>query len=798
MSLSLRAHSARREADISDKLPYLRHITDTVVGLRNGQMMAVIEVEGVSFETSDQGNLNGLHTKLNLLWRTVNDERLALWTHVIRSRETVYPEGNFRSTFTRQLDTKYKEKMTGEVLYRNRLFLALVFAPIRGVEKLAQSLTTRLRVAGKQSVEYQDKAVRDFGVAISTVVESLDGYEARLLGLQPEALSADEQDAMIYSQINEYLNALGTLNYMRFPLVDGPISGAILLDRPIFGREVIELRGAGSSRFAGILGMKEFPAKTRPGMLNSLLRAPFEFVLTQSFAMTSKNESRSILSRKQNVMNNVGDRALSQISELDIALDDLEADRITMGKYHLNLMVVASNPNILMDHMSTAQRLLADGNIISAREDLALESAYWSQFPGGFQHRPRAGHITSRNFASLAPFHSYPKGEPTCEWGPSIALLKTPSGGGYHLNLHVGDLGNTFICGPSGSGKTVLQNFILAQLQKHNATTVFFDKDRGAELFVRAAGGTYLTLQSRRPTGCAPLKTLDLNDPSHHQFVVNWATKLVSRPDQPLTVTEQKTLENAVLKLGNVPQNERTIGNLRMFLSHRNSDGIGARLDRWTQNGPLGWVFDNTSDDLRLDAHFMGFDMTEFLDDAEVRTPLMMYLFHRIEKLIDGRRIVIDIDEFWKALADEAFRELAQNKLKTIRKQNGLMMFGTQSPADVLKSPISHTIVEQCPTKIFMPNPNAARQDYVDGFGLTHREFQLIKEELTVSSRQFLIKQHHNSVVAELSLHGFNDELTILSGRTSTVERLDAIRAEVGDDPEVWMPILLNSKGMPA
>jgi len=51
--------------------------------------------------------------------------------------------------------------------------------------------------------------------------------------------------------------------------------------------------------------------------------------------------------------------------------------------------------------------------------------------------------------------------------------------------------------------------------------------------------------------------------------------------------------------------------------------------------------------------------------------------------------------------------------------------------------------------------------------------------------------------VAELSLHGFDDELTILSGRTATVNRLDEIRAQVGDDPAAWMPILLQKRIQP-
>ena len=153
------------------------------------------------------------------------------------------------------------------------------------------------------------------------------------------------------------------------------------------------------------------------------------------------------------------------------------------------------------------------------------------------------------------------------------------------------------------------------------------------------------------------------------------------------------------------------------------SGGIGARLERWQKGGTLGWVLDNDEDALRLDARFAGFDMTDVLDHPEVRTPMMLYLFHRIAQRVDGRRLVLDIDEFWKVLGDPAFTELARDGLKTWRKQNALMVFGTQSPADALRSPIAHTILEQCATKIFLPNAHGQARDYVEGFGLSEEEF---------------------------------------------------------------------------
>ena len=193
-------------------------------------------------------------------------------------------------------------------------------------------------------------------------------------------------------------------------------------------------------------------------------------------------------------------------------------------------------------------------------------------------------------------------------------------------------------------------------------------------------------------------------------------------------------------------------------------------------------------------ARLVGFDITTILDDAEVRAPVMLYLLHRIGERVDGRRLVLDIDEFWKALGDPAFTDLARDGLKTWRKQNAFMIFGTQSPADVLRSPIAHTIVEMCATRIFLPNPNGNPRDYVEGFGLTDQEFRLIKEELSPEQRRFLIKQGHDSVVVELGLDGLADELAVLSGRTETVELMDRVRAAYGDAPSAWLPAFHNQR----
>jgi type IV secretion system protein VirB4 len=715
----------------------------------------------------------------NTLLRNIADDGVALWSVILRRRGRDYPEGSFDNTFAAQLDAKYRARMVGDELYSNRLFVCVVREPGVDVAHTARQLLGLFNKASKANTEVDSGHLKRHKDTMVSLVTGLSPLRPRVLGLV-------EQDGILFSEPSEVLHRLAGGRQAAVPLTDGTVCGAIYQDRVIFGRETAEIRHENGTRYAAVYGFREYPSQTRPGMLNDILTAPHELALVQSFRFIAKAQAREIMSRKQNQMVSAQDKAVSQVAELSDALDDLESNVFTLGEHHLSVAIYADSIKALADHMGRARAALTSGGAVVVREDLGLEAAWWAQLPGNFKYRARSGSITSRNFAALSPLHGFPAGQRDGNaWGTSVAVLKTSSGAPYHFNFHYQDLGNTLVCGPSGSGKTVIVNFLLAQLLRHNPRIVFFDKDRGAELFVRAAGGTYLALVNGRPTQCAPLRALALT-PENIAFLTGWIEVL---NDAPLTALERSAVSSALDALRLTPQTERSMGALLSYLDRTAAEGLHANLAQWADGGARGWVFDGPVDDIGLDKRFVGFDMTDFLDNPSIRAPMMSYLFFRVEKLITGERIAIVIDEFWKALADDGFRAFAQDRLKTIRKQNGLLLFATQSPRDALLSPIAHTIIEQCPTQIVFPNARGAVEDYVAGMKLTQREFSLIARELTNESRRFLIKQGHTSVVAELNLNGFADELAILSGRTASVALLDDIRAEVGDDPAHWLPV---------
>ena len=428
------------------------------------------------------------------------------------------------------------------------------------------------------------------------------------------------------------------------------------------------------------------------------------------------------------------------------------------------------------------------------REDVNLEPAFWAQFPGNEAYIARKALISTGAYASFASLHGFPIGQPEGNhWGQAVSVFETSSGTPYYFNFHKADLGNFTVIGPSGSGKTVVLNFLAAQAQKFKPRTVLFDKDRGAEIFIRAINGHYATLRPGEPTGFNPLQLAD--NPGNRSFLRSLMMQLLTRPDLPLNSEEEAIIAEAVeANFEQEPQYRR----LRFFREllagvRRPMHGdLAARLSPWCNDGEHAWLFDNASDELDMEQRTLGFDMTLLLNEPVLRTPCMMYLFQRVEERLDGTPTIIIIDEGWKALDDEVFAAAIRNWMKTLRKRNAILGFGTQSARDALDSRISSAIIEQAATQIFMPNPRAQVEDYCDGFGLTMHELDLIRA-LPNASHAFLVKHGNHSVVARLDLSSMPDILTLLSGRESTVRQLDDLRLQHGDDVSAWWPHLIGT-----
>lgn len=803
-----RQRAMDRELFATGNIPYAAHVHEQVVKTKSGDYVQGFRLSGASFESADDDDINRWHERLNSLWRNVASDQVALWTHIVRRRENVYPAGECPPGFARELDEHYRERIAGETLMVNELYVALVYRPQPGAVSGTVTRLLARSTAANTRQELAD-ALEACAKLRAQLLQSLDRYEPEVLGIYAG------EGVQRYSSLLEYFALLVNGESQPMPLPRASIDDVLLTTRPFFGAESMEYRTPTRTRLGAFLGIKEYPTPTQPGMFNLLLRADFPFVLTQSFAFLPKSTAQSLLTHQYNRMRNAADMAVSQTEELKDALDALTSNAFCMGDHHLSLHVLAdpydgvkeaegrARLKALLDHVAAARGILADTGMVVAREDLALEAAYWAQLPGNFVFRTRKAPVTSRNFAAMVPLHNYPAGRARGNhWGDALTMLVTNARSPYYFSLHASDprdpdggsrkdIGHTSFIGPTGSGKTVLMGFLLCMLRKTRATQVLFDKDRGLEILVRAEGGRYLALKDGEPTGMNPLQLEPT--PANLEFLKQWLRQLVARSDRPFTVREETDLDTALKGVLRLPSPARRLSRLLEFLDPTDPEGMHARLAKWTQaeRGDYAWVFDNREDaivDLLDASPLIGFDVTDFLDNPATRAPVTMYLFHVVRRLLDGRRLVVWMDEFSRLLSDAAFESFAKDGLKTWRKLNGVAAFATQSPSDVLASPIARTLVEQTATKIFFPNADASAEDYMAGFGLSEQEFRLIKEGLDPGSRRFLVKQGHQSVVCELDLQGFDYELNVISGRASNVELMHRLIGTLGADPAAWLP----------
>jgi len=297
-----RRRAAHRERGAGEHIPYSAHVAADVVRTLNGDFLQAFRLGGASFESADDAQLNGWHERLNVLWRNLASPEVALWTHLIRQPVRAGARQPCGSDFAAVLAGRYNERLAGESLMRNELYVALLYRPSASA---AVGLTARLLVRARAGNRRLETAA---GLEVctklgQTLVASLARYE-------PEPLGVYRHGELWCSSLLEYLSLLLNGEARRVPLPAGPANQALATTRLLFGNEAIEYRQPAGTRAGAMLGIKEYPTPSVVGMFNRLLSAPFPLVLTQSFTFLSRAAGQALLQRQCNRMANAGDFAI--------------------------------------------------------------------------------------------------------------------------------------------------------------------------------------------------------------------------------------------------------------------------------------------------------------------------------------------------------------------------------------------------------------------------------------------------------------------------------------------------------
>lgn len=780
---------ANKEYQASGFIPYKAHWNDNTVVTYDNSLVQVIKVAGFSYETADDEDLESKKNLRNTLFKGMASNDIQLYFHLSRKREKPYADDyasvDMPDGFALYLDQKWVEKHKGKDMYVNEMYITIVkkspgLAAVTGYEKVLSKFskkedTSSYDLAMKESYEILEEAT-------GRVVNSLRDYDPELLGI---VKIGDNY----YSEVAEFFGTLVNCGEVsKMPLSTLDISKQIITHRLYFGKRSIEVKlHDGSSKYAGMISVKSYSSKTWAGMLDTFLDQEIEFIISQSFQFVNRQAAIGKMQLQQNRMRQAGAKEVTQVEQITIALDMASGGEIDFGLHHFTVMVFAKSEKELEKVLSVITVILSDTDNLSVRERANMEPAFWAQLPSNTNFIARKGTINTLNLAAFNSLHNYPIGKAKGNhWGEAVTVLDTTSSTPYYFNFHVRDVGHTTIIGPTGAGKTVLMNFLCAQAQKFKCRLFFFDKDRGAEIFIRALGGSYTIIDPGQPCGFNPLQLEDSGE--NRTFLLEWLKLLVSANGENISADDIHLLSAAINGNYKLDQEDRKLSNIAPFLGLGGPGTLAGRLAMWHGKGSHARVFDNPKDVIDFEkSNIFGFEMAELLKDPYSLGPVLAYVFHKINLSLDGTPSMIVLDEAWALIDNPVFAPKIKDWLKVLRKLNTFVIFATQSVEDASKSSISDTLIQQTATQIFLPNLRAT-DVYRKTFMLSAREFELVKT-IDPASRFFLVKQGSSSVIARVDLSGMSDLINVLSGRADTVILLDEVRQEYGDNPEIWIPV---------
>jgi virB4 len=783
-------------AGISDWIPYSSHISPEIIKLRGGSYLMCFRLQGVNYVGQAQREIDARVLQINQFitqLRAPQRFNLYIQTHCIRSNGTASLPSDFNAGFAADLDKEYLEKVIyGSPIISTDYYISIIYRPYKRIAGFTPFKSTL-----KEIIKLAKQAEDTLGEIKQKVLSYFADYDIETLGVY------ENEKGVRFSNTLRFLSYLVNLSDCPVPLQRTQICNYLPTATISFGNnEFVRIDDFGKTRYAAILTFSEYPNETTAGMLQPFLELPWEMTVTQTFVPIDKAEAKSWLDREYKRLQSSDDGSQADIADIEEANEGVKSDNYVLGDFYWSALLIDDSLDKLRRKIAEAQAVLTGCGFKVSPNRMAKMHSYFAQLPGNIALNPRRAKLSSANSAQMMPFlvqnHGKAQGN---AWGPAVSMLRTVNDEVFYFNFHAPEqkedvtgedvAGNTFITGQTGTGKTVLLSFLLAQSQRYTVKPriVMFDKDLGASVFIKAMGGQYSQVKLGEPTGWNPFLMAPTEENKAH--LKHLIRAILKNYDKPITASEDDLIRKAIEQTLDLPKPIRNIEAFSNFLPS-GDESVRQRLHAWTK-GEYRWIFNNPTDTFSADAHIIGIDYTQFLDMDEIRTPILMYLIHRIQEMINGVPLIMSFDEAWRPLRDKSFQLYLEDKSRVIRKERGVLVFASQSPADAYEG-LSSAFLGQIATHIFLPNPAADEEVYMEKLKLNKEQFELIRS-LGKYSREFLVRHQGETAHCKLNMRGI-ETVKVLSGSAYRAQIADEMIAQYGKDD--WLPAYFERLSQPA
>lgn len=577
-----------------------------------------------------------------------------------------------------------------------------------------------------------------------------------------------------------------------------PKNGWIDLDYRLASQDI--LRGFEvkvGANFVGIVSVGDgLPLETYPAILHALSTLEFEYRWSTRYTFLDKVSATKLLnyitdyhyqareSASQMLKNRMGGEgtvrvnrsALTFADQAEDALEKIETAGLNVGKFTCSIVIFDENKASLNEKLKLVQNVLSIVNLNGKIEQANAFDAFLGAIPGMVRNNQRKWIIDTVNLADLMPTTSVWAGydKNPCRYyatnNPPLFYASTEGNTPFRGCLHVGDIGHTLIMGPSRSGKSVLLNFLATQHFRYKDAKAFiFDLGHSSMPLCYAMNGSHYDIGADDFT--LTFKPLEYLNGEDFNFVCQWIAELAEINGMHVTSKDRVDISE-ILKVikEEATFEQRTLSYFYHQIKPRNrplSEAIKQYVHAdSSSNNFITRLFNAQEDKLSM-SRFTVFELERLSKlGSHVLIPTIKYLFQMIFRQLNGEPTMIILEEAWLIFKTPVMQNMVEEWLRTVAKKNCLIVLCTQQISDILNSDISDVLLDQCATKIFLPNNelinNERGAEAYYKIGLNNKQVDMIANALP--RRDYFFS---NIIGNRLFSLGLSDVALTLLGKTS-------------------------------
>jgi len=733
----------RPKADrLFDHLPWVALIGPGLILNKDGGFQKTLAFRGPDLASATDAGLVATRAQLNNALRRLGS-RWCLHIEALRAAAQDYPQSRFPDAVSALIDDERRAAFEAEERhYESRYFLTFTYLPPEEAISTAESLLLENAPSGRGAEGMYRAALGGF---VSTVRQIAD-----ILGaIMPEVRELGDDETLTYlhgciSTKRHYVRTPDTPAYLDAFLCDDDFQGGLL---PRLG-----------GQFVRTISIRAYPTASSPGLLDRLNELGVSYRWACRFLPLDKEDARTAVSavRKRWFAKRKGVMALlkeaitrepSQLEDPDAAAKTLDADAAlailggdyaSIGYFTPTVTLMDADPDRLADRVREVESAINRAGFVCKVEDVNAVEAWLGSLPGQAYADLRRPLVSSLNLCDMIPMSAIWPGPSrnahlTSECAkrghvgaqPPLMFARTAGTTPFRFDLHQGDVGHTMIVGPTGSGKSVLLNTIAMQWLRYPEAQVFyFDKGASSRASTLLAEGQFFVLGGDQ-TDLAFQPLADLEGAEDRTWAQDWVQDIVAAEGVDITPSVKEEIWSGLRNLASGPRGQRTLTLLAATIQDQT---VKAALGPYTLSGPHGHLLD-AQDNTRISARWQTFEMAELIASKAALQPVLTYIFRTLEQRFDGRPTLLVLDEAWLFLDQGAFAAKIREWLKTLRKFNVAVVFATQSLADIARSTIAPALIESCPTRVFLPNPDVHTPQIAElyrGFGLNDQQLRIV------------------------------------------------------------------------